>query len=61
MLAMLSEKMLMLIMTCRLCEAWQEFIVTGCVCRALIGTELGLICRTLRKYCGVNVSKVAQR
>lgn len=39
---MLSEKMLMLIMTCRLCEAWQEFIVTGCVCRALIGTELGL-------------------
>lgn len=40
MLAMLSQNMLMLIMTCPLREAWQEFIVTVCDCRALIGTEL---------------------
>lgn len=44
MLAMLSQKMLMLRMTCPLREAWQEFTVTGCVCicRDLIGMELGL-------------------
>lgn len=44
MLAMLSQKMLMLRMTCPPRAAWQEFTVTGCVCvcRALIGMELGL-------------------